>query len=137
MATQYNDSEAKVFEITLENGLALDDNGKKFVLEPFDEIIVRRSPAYIKQSFISVEGEVVFQGTYNISSNMRLSDVVEKAGGLTHLILYVKGAQLRRRLSDADIAKLEAKVRMAQSSSERIPCPPDRRTDNDVLPLWP
>ena len=116
LATQYNDSEAKVFEITLENGLALDDNGKKFVLEPFDEIIVRRSPAYIKQSFISVEGEVVFQGTYNISSNMRLSDVVEKAGGLTPYS-YVKGAQLRRRLSDADIAKLEAKVRMAQSSS--------------------
>ena len=116
LSITYDDSRAEVFELTLENGLAIDKDGLEFILEPFDEVIVRRSPAFVRQKFVGIDGEVLFSGSYNMTKNMRLSDLVKVSGGFTPYA-YVKGAQLRRPLSKADMAKIEAKARMLEASN--------------------
>lgn len=115
LSDTYRDKQAKVFEVTLRNGLAFDDQDEEFVLEPFDEILVRRSPAYVDQKFVSVDGEVVFNGGFSLEKNMRISDLVKQAGGFTPYA-YVRGAQLRRKLSESDLAKLEATARIVQNA---------------------
>ena len=70
-----------------------------FILEPFDEIKVRRSPGYSEQQNVVVRGEVLYPGVYaKRSSNDRLSDLVKRAGGVTSKA-YVKGARLLRRMN--------------------------------------
>ena len=64
---------------------------------PFDEIIVRKSPNYQEQQFITLEGEFLNPGEYGIQSkNEKITDLIERSGGLTNLA-YVKGATLIRR----------------------------------------
>lgn len=118
LSTEYDDLPAEMFQITLKNGLAFDQTGQAFRLQPFDEIVVRRSPGFVEQEFVTVNGEAVFTGIYNMTKNMRLSDLVEKAGGVTPYA-YVKGAQLRRRFSQDDLSKLEAKARILTTADGR------------------
>jgi protein involved in polysaccharide export with SLBB domain len=54
-----------------------------FVLQPFDEVMIRTSPAYNEQANIQVDGEVVYPGSYTINAKTeRISDVIRRAGGL-------------------------------------------------------
>ena len=51
---------------------------------PFDEVSIRKSPAYMEQQNVMIEGEVMFGGTYTLDRrNARLSDLFKKAGGRT------------------------------------------------------
>lgn len=115
LSQEYDNRPAEEFQITLDHGLAFDQTGNSFELEPFDEIIVRRSPSFIPQRFVSINGEVVFRGGYNLKKNMRISELVKQAGGFTPYA-YIRGAQLRRRLSEADLVKLEAKDQIIQNA---------------------
>jgi protein involved in polysaccharide export with SLBB domain len=83
-----------------------------FRLEPFDQIIVRRSPAYEIQQMVTIEGEVLFEGDYaKISKDERLSSLVKRAGGLTKYA-YTKGARLSRRLTADEREKLRESIRI-------------------------
>lgn len=67
-----------------------------FYLEPFDIVNVRYLKGYIAQKTVSIKGEVRNQGTYVLSNkNERISDVIQRAGGLTPYA-YIQGATLRR-----------------------------------------
>ena len=67
-----------------------------FHLEPFDEVYIRKSPAYHRQQTVTVAGEVLFSGNYALSKkNERLSDLITKAGGISS-DAYAKGARLLR-----------------------------------------
>jgi protein involved in polysaccharide export with SLBB domain len=83
-----------------------------FVLQPYDQIIVRRSPAYEIQQMVTVEGEVLFEGDYaKISKDERLSSLVNRAGGLTQYA-YIKGARLSRRLTADELEKVKESLRI-------------------------
>lgn len=83
-----------------------------FRLEPFDQIIVRRSPAYEIQQMVTIEGEVLFEGDYaKISKDERLSSLVKRAGGLTKYA-YTKGARLSRRLTADELEKVKESLRI-------------------------
>ncbi len=85
----------EIFTINLDDGVSV--GGREFLLEPFDQVFVRRSPVYITQSSVTIDGEVAFEGQYPLSHrNMRLSEVVEAAGGLTSGA-FTEGAYLLRR----------------------------------------
>ena len=85
------------FTIDLNDKLTVDGQG--FVLEPFDQVYVRRSPVYITQSSVAVHGEVAFAGNYPLSHrNMRISEVVAAAGG-PNPGAFVEGAYLLRRMT--------------------------------------
>ena len=68
------------------------------VLEPFDVVYVRRSPLYRNQSNVVIEGEVKFPGKYALrSGNDRISDLLNRAGGLTQFA-FPEGAILIRNI---------------------------------------
>lgn len=81
----------------------VDQSGNKFVLYPFDEIFVRRSPNYIEQTFVEIQGEVIFPATYGIKSKTeKISDLIERAGGLSPQA-YLEGATLVRQIQLSEI----------------------------------
>lgn len=101
------------YAFDLKDGLVV--GGNDFYLEPFDEVYVRRSPAYHEQQNVMVGGEVLFSGNYALSKkNERLSDLVKKAGGVTP-DAYVKGARLIRRKTEDELRRQEDVLRMAKS----------------------
>ena len=99
------DSIGQMFSFGLKDGFVIDGQ-PGFELQPYDQVFVRRSPGYQVQQNVSIGGEVVFGGTYTLTSRAeRLSDLVKKAGGVTPSA-YVRGAKLTR------VASAEEKRRM-------------------------
>lgn len=71
-----------------------------FALMPFDEVFVRKSPAYEEQKNVTIKGCVNFEGDYTMTSkNYRLSDLIKAAGGFTQ-VANIAGASLERRMTD-------------------------------------
>ena len=61
-----------------------DDAAARFEVRPYDHIFVRRIPDFEFPRTVSVQGEVRFPGGYALKrKDDRLSDVIERAGGLT------------------------------------------------------
>ena len=85
-----------------------------FTLQPYDEVYVRKSPGYQPQRNIDVVGEVLFEGTYALpSKNMRLSEAIKAAGGVTQEA-YVRGARVERLLNDDEKFRVENLMKMAR-----------------------
>ena len=104
----------KTFTFDLQDGLLVGDT-ENFYLEPFDAVYIRKSPAYRRQQNVTVAGEVLFSGSYSLlQKNERLSDLINKAGGVTP-DAYVKGARLIRRLSEEEKRRQSDVLRMAQN----------------------
>ena len=107
---------AKTYTFALKEGFVI-DGSPGFELQPFDEVYVRKSPGYSHQQNIQVEGNVMFAGTYTLSSkNERLSDIIKKAGGVTDLA-YVPGARLERRITPDERLRMQTVIKMAQMQS--------------------
>ncbi len=106
---------AKTYTFALKDGLVVDgDSG--FVLQPFDEVYVRKSPSYIEQQHVQIEGEVAFSGEYALSrKGERLSDVIKKCGGLTPEA-YAKGARLERKLTPEEKIKQQSLMKIVAGS---------------------
>ncbi|WP_099293601.1 SLBB domain-containing protein [Butyricimonas sp. Marseille-P3923] len=105
--------EAELFTFALKDGLMV-DGIKNFVLEPFDEIYVRRSPGYREQQNVRVDGEILYPGTYaKTSINDRLSDLVARAGGITSKA-YLRGARLERRMNQDERMRMASAQKLAK-----------------------
>ena len=114
IATNNPSQIAKQFSFTLSEGLQVLSGDTVFTLEPFDEIFVRFSPGYEAQQVVKVGGEIMFQGDYVLSKkNLRLSDLVTKAGGIKPGA-YVKGASLKRTLTEDEKRRVETLLKMSQ-----------------------
>ena len=110
---------AEVFKFTLAPNLQIIQGEKLFTLEPFDQVFVRFSPGYQKQQLVGVKGEVLFHGSYVLSKkNQRLSDLITQAGGLTKQA-YIKGANLKRKLTDDEMLRLETTLKIASNKSQK------------------
>ena len=91
---------ADIFQFTVSRDLKLSDSTSKFILEPFDNVFVRKSPEYEKQTLVIIKGEVLYPGSYSISNkDERISDLITRSGGLTPEA-YPKGARLVRKLTE-------------------------------------
>ena len=105
-STEVSMNVAQIFSFPIKNGL-IDDGVKGFVLEPYDEVTVFRSPSYNAQIHATVSGEVNFPGSFAFSDREeRLSDLVAKAGGVTDFA-YLGGARLLRRRNANEMAMVE------------------------------
>nr|WP_226335005.1 SLBB domain-containing protein [Echinicola marina] len=72
-------------------------NANSTVLKPFDNVIVRRKPNFALEKVVMVDGQVNAPGEFALrGAEERISDVIERAGGLTRFA-YPKGATLIRR----------------------------------------
>lgn len=87
---------AEIFHFRVGDDLALRLSDAQFTLQPFDQVYIRKSPAYEEQDAAAVKGEVNFPGEYVIKNkDERISDLVTRAGGLTPYA-YKDGAKLIR-----------------------------------------
>lgn len=112
-STSFSSVLGKTYSFDIKDGLVVGGEGD-FHLEPFDEVYVRKSPAYRKQQNVVVAGEVLFGGNYAlVKKNERLSDLISKAGGIIP-DAYVKGARLIRKMTEEEQRRQADAVRMAR-----------------------
>lgn len=108
-AIEKGDTIARVFSFSIDENLKIQD-GNGFVLKPYDEIYVRRSPGYSENRKVLIEGEVLFPGYYSLSTvNETLSDVVKRAGLFTSEA-YPNGARLERKMTQDDRQRITKMV---------------------------
>lgn len=99
---------AEVFLFDISKDLTLTQNAANFRLMPFDEVIVRKSPNYQPQQYVSIEGEILIPGVYGITSrNEKISDILQRAGGLTNFA-YLEGATLIRRTAKTEVEIMQS-----------------------------
>ena len=109
---------AETFTFTLENGLIIDKTND-FFLQPYDQVYVRRSPGFKEQRNVSIEGEALFPGDYTLTTkNMRLSELVKAAGGVTQEA-YVKGARIERLINEEERLRMETLMRTIKGQDDK------------------
>lgn len=112
-ATNTDSIIAKTYSFALKEGFVIDGE-PGFILEPYDQVYVRRSPGYEEQQNVLVEGEVNFPGTYALSKRQtRLSDVI-KAAGNPNSMAYIKGARLERHITDEERMRMKMVIKMTK-----------------------
>jgi len=95
---------SKSFTFGLKDGFVVDGT-PGFILEPYDVVHVRRSPGFKTPRNFTVTGEVVYEGAQTMTTkNMRLSDAIKLAGGLTDQA-YPKNARLERVMNADEKAR--------------------------------
>lgn len=110
-STDYTDSIGQTFTFALKDGFVIDGQ-QGFVLQPYDQVFVRRSPGYQAQQNVQVTGEVLFGGTYALTNREeRLSDVIRKAGGATPNA-YLRGAKLTRVANEAEKKRMREVIQL-------------------------
>ena len=108
---------SKMFSFAVKDGFVVEgDPG--FILEPYDQVFVRRSPGYTPKVNVSITGEVEFEGSYALNErNERLSDLIAHAGGLTGFA-YLKGARLERQLKEEEYLQAKELLAMVASNNQ-------------------
>ena len=109
---------AKTYTLSLKDGFVIDGT-PGFKLMPFDEVMIRQSPAYVEQQNVSITGEVMFAGLYTLDHrNARLSELFKKAGGATDQA-YLKGARIIRRANEQEKQRMEAVLKMQREEMQK------------------
>ena len=107
----------EMFHFALKEGFVIDGE-PGFKLKPYDQIFVRKSPAYQPQINVKVNGEILYEGTYALTQKTeRLSDLVQKAGGVTPYA-YIKGARLVRRINAEERMRMQSVLDMAKNTAQ-------------------
>ena len=110
-STADNDTIGQMYTFSLKDGFVIDGQ-PGFILQPYDEVYVRRSPGYQAQQNVVIDGEILFGGNYAMTSREeRLSDLVNKAGGPTSLA-YLRGAKLTRVASAGEKKRMGDVIRL-------------------------
>ena len=106
-STEPTDTISRIYSFSIKDGFVIDGE-PGFILAPYDQVMVRRSPGYSAQRQVTVSGEVVFAGRYTLTrKNQRISELVADAGGVTDWA-YVKGARLVRRINSDERTRMNA-----------------------------
>ncbi|MBK5719460.1 SLBB domain-containing protein [Dysgonomonas sp. Marseille-P4677] len=124
MSTESHSVIAESFTFSIKDGLIADGNSN-FTLKPYDQVYIRRSPGYIEQRDIVLEGEVLFPGRYALKEKTeRISDVIKRAGNLTPHA-YSQGAKLIRAKTQYEIESQRKSLRMISESGIKDSIPSD------------
>lgn len=98
---------SKSYTFEIKDGLVIDGE-RNFLLEPYDVVHVRRSPAFHTARNITVTGEVNYEGSFTLENKeMRLSDAIRMAGGITEQA-YLRGARLTRKMTDEERVRMNS-----------------------------
>ena len=107
------------YSFALKDGFVIDGE-PNFVLQPYDQVYVRRSPGYQEQRHVHIHGRVLFAGDYALSgANERISELIKRAGGLTKEA-YVRGARLSRLITMEDHMRMEATIDILNNAKDSI-----------------
>ena len=110
-STESSATIGQTFSFGLKDGFVVDGE-PGFTLQPYDQVFVRRSPGYSAQQNVTVSGEVLYGGTYALTTKSeRISSIIAKAGGATPFA-YVKGAKLTRVANEEEIKRMQDVVNL-------------------------
>lgn len=113
LAMHEQDTLTETFSFALKDGFVIDGT-PGFVLAPYDEVYVRKSPVHADIKSVTIDGSVNFSGKYAMrSNNYRLSDLVNEAGGLSE-VAYPQGARLYRKMTEEERANRENIMKLTQ-----------------------
>lgn len=105
------------YSFGIKDGLVIDGE-QGFVLKPYDQVYVRRSPGYHEQQNVAIAGELLFPGTYALNKKTeRISDLVKRAGNLTP-DAFARGARLVRQRSDEEQFRSQAALKVANQGGK-------------------
>ena len=106
------------------------ENGNVQLL-PFDQIVVRTIPEFSFQKSVTLQGEVMYPGTYVLTDkNETLKNLIERAGGLTEEA-FLRGSQLYRVKDEVGfiVMNLESAMKDEHSKYNYI------MVENDVVTI--
>ncbi len=106
------------------------ENGDVQLL-PFDQIVVRTIPEFSFQKSVTLQGEVMYPGTYVLTNkNETLRNLIDRAGGLTEEA-FLKGSQLYRVKDEVGfiVMNLESAMKDDKSKYNYI------MVENDVVTI--
>lgn len=107
---------SKTYSFGVKDGFVVEGE-QGFVLEPYDQVYVRRSPGYAQKVNVTITGEVEFEGDYALNErNERLSDLIKKAGGLTDFA-YVQGARLERQMTPEEYRQAQELMKIIENAN--------------------
>lgn len=111
-ATSQTTTLSDLYSFRLKDGLIVDGQ-PGFILQPYDQVYVRKSPGYHEQENIIIQGEVLYPGTYALNKKAeRLSDLIRRSGSIT-TDAYTKGARLLRKRDSDEKARLATLMRLS------------------------
>lgn len=110
---------SETFRFAIKDGFIIEGD-PTFTLSPYDEVYIRQSPIYRKQTNVMVTGEVLFPGEYALThKSQRLSEIIEQAGGVTSFG-FVKGARLTRLMNEEEKERQKSVIKMSRNSKDSI-----------------
>ena len=66
------------------NDLTIDKASEDFIIQPYDQVLVRTDPDFELQKNIVLQGEIMYPGVYPLlSKDEKISNMLKRAGGLT------------------------------------------------------
>lgn len=108
----------EMLTFSLKDGFVIDGE-PGFKLRPYDQVFVRKSPAYQPQINVTVSGEILYSGTYALTQKTeRVTDLIKKAGGITPYA-YVKGAKISRRINAEERRRMNTVLEMARTADAK------------------
>ena len=86
-----------------------------FALHSHDYLHIKRLPAWAESSTVELKGEVRFPGIYPISRGEQLSNVIQRAGGLSDMAFPQGAVFLRVELKERERLRLDELSRRLES----------------------
>ncbi len=110
---------SECFRFSIKDGFIIEGD-PSFTLSPYDEVYIRQSPVYRKQTNVMITGEVLFPGEYALThKSQRLSEIINQAGGITSFG-FVKGARLTRKMNEEEKERQKSVIKMSRNSKDSI-----------------
>lgn len=110
-STSESEQTGENFSFALKDGFVIDGE-PGFTLQPYDQVFVRRSPSYSEQINVTVKGEVLYSGQYNLQTKSeRLSSIIQRAGGVSKFG-YIRGAKLTRIANEEELKRMQDVIKM-------------------------
>jgi len=109
------------------------DTTADLVLQEYDYLIINRIPEWDTAWTVAIEGEVMFPGEYRVRRGETLSEVMQRAGGLTSKA-YPQGAVfLREALREQEGEQLETLARRMEADLATISLQSESTGGSDTL----
>lgn len=112
---------SQTIAINLPRGEAWTDSVARIKLYPDDRVFFRRIPLYHETAQVIVSGEVVYPGSYPIvEDSTRLSEVIERAGGLTEDASLSEAYMDRAGYTSLEEADFERRLKLSVDKRDDI-----------------
>ncbi len=111
------------------------DASVDMVLSPYDHLRISPLPDWNSDWSVTLEGEVRFPGEYQILRGETLSDVMERAGGLTAQAFPEGAVFLREELREREQEQIERLIRRMESDLTSLSLQTAETTGAETLDL--